>query len=253
MTRARWRTVLLLAGLVPALAAVGFALLVLRVLVLQHLGDRAYEDGRYLDAAGHYRSAGHLDPFEDWLAAFDAGAARHTAGQLRPAIRAYRAALDFGVPHREECTVRINLSLAFEAVGDRAAQRGRLGAADDAYRSGISALEDGRCPSDAGRGERQAKDARGVDERLHRKLQHDRQRREERRNQRSQRGGGKARQHQTPQQRRQQQQEQQRAQQRERQREQERRRRLGQLNQLGQQQRQNQQNRDEGFGYQPSW
>lgn len=238
-TRDRWRTILLLLGIVPALAAVAFTVLVMRFLVLQHVGDKAYDDGRYLDAAGHYRSAGHLNPFEDWLAAFDAGAARHTAGRFGAAIKAYRAALDLGVPHREECTVRIDLALAFEAVGDRDSRARRLDAGDDSYRSGISALEDGHCPTDSGRGAHQTKDAATVDERLHQKLNRNQQARQqqkkkdEQQHKKQQHGKGKA------QQRRQQQQQ--------------REQKLRQQNQQGLQQRKDQQSHDEGFGYQPNW
>ena len=86
------------------------------------------------------------------------GAARHTEGEYAAAVSAYKAALSFGVPHRDECTVRINVSLADESIGDRAAKANHLDDADDAYRDGIAALEDGDCPTHSGRGADQTKD-----------------------------------------------------------------------------------------------
>ena len=83
MTRRRWRRILLLTGTVPALAALLFTAMVVRFLAIQHSGANAYTDEQYLDAAGHYRSAGHWNPFEDWIAAFDAGTAADTGVVLR--------------------------------------------------------------------------------------------------------------------------------------------------------------------------
>lgn len=241
MTRERLRTILLCAGLLPALAALLFAAMVLRFLAAQHSGNNAYDDGNYLDAAGHYRSAGHLNPFEDWLAAFDAGAARQVEGQYDAAILAYRAALSLGVPHRDACTVRINLALAEESIGDAATKANRLNAANDAYQAGISALEDGNCPTDSGRGADQTRDAKAVDDRLHKKTRHNQQQKKRQQQQQDKKK--------TPQQK---QQEQQQREKRKRQ-QQQRERQLNQQNQQGLKERKKQQNRDGGVGYQPNW
>ncbi|HJQ04706.1 MAG TPA: hypothetical protein VJ872_04650 [Nocardioides sp.] len=246
-SRDRLRKVLLLAGVLPGLVALLFAAMVLRILAVQHSGNNAYDDGHYLDAAGHYRLAGHLNPFQDWLAAFDAGAARHVDGEYAVAIRAYRAALDLGVPHQDECTVRINLALAEEAIGDAATKADRLNAANDAYQAGISALEDGHCPTDSGRGAQQTKDAKAVDDRLHKKT------RQNKKQQQKQQQEKKRRQQQeknkTPQQR----QQEQRQRQQQKREQQQREQKLNQQNKQGLQDRKSQQNRDGGAGYQPNW
>ncbi|MCL2542679.1 MAG: hypothetical protein FWE71_09525 [Nocardioidaceae bacterium] len=258
MTRRRIRTILLVVGVLPAIAAVLFAAMVARMLLVQHSGDSAYDDGHFLDAAGHYRSAGHLDPFENWIAAFDAGAARHADGQYAVAVRAYQAALAFGVPHRDSCTVRINLSLADEAIGDKAEKAGHANAADDAYQAGITALEDGRCPTDSGHGPHQTKDAKRVDKRLHDKIKHNqqqkqRQQQKKKRQQQKKRSESKKQRQQDKKREQHKRQQQQQEQQRKRKQQQKRERLLQQQNQQGAQQRKSQQNLDQGWGYTPNW
>lgn len=247
MTRERTRRILMYAGIVPGLAALLFAAMVLRILAVQHSGNNAYNDGHYLDAAGHYRSAGHLNPFQDWLAAFDAGAARHVAGEYTTAIRAYQAALDLGVPHQDACTVRINLALAEESIGDRATAARRLNAANNAYRAGISALEDANCPYDSGRGAQQTKDAAAVDERLHKKTEQNRRQQEQQRKER------KRQQQQDKKKSQQEKQREKRQQERRKQQQRQRERQLNRQNQQGLKDRKDQQNLDGGVGYQPSW
>lgn len=252
LDRHSWRRVLLIAGVVPLVLALAYTAMVVRVLAIQHSGNVAYAGQRYLDAAGSYRSAGHWNPFENWIAAFDAGAARHAQGQLHSAIRAYQAALDFGVPHRDDCTVRINLALAHEALGDQATRQHRINEADDEYGAGIDALEVGHCPTDSGQGPWQTRDAKRVDDRLHKKLRHNQQQQQEQRkkrqqNQQSPRNKNKSKQQQQKQRERQQRQRQLEKQEKERQK------KLQHQNQQGLKQRQKQQGRDGGIGSQPSW
>lgn len=265
LDRGRWRRVLLVVGVLPLLVALAYTAMVVRVLAVQHSGNGAYADQRYLDAAGSYRSAGHWNPFEDWVAAFDAGAARHAQGQLHSALAAYEAALDFGVPHRDDCTVRINMALAHEALGDQATKKGRVNEADDEYSAGIDALEVGHCPTDSGQGRWQTADAKRVDERLHKKLRHNQQqqqqqqqqKQEQRQKQKQQQQKNKhqskqQRQKQREKQRRQRQKQQQQEKRREQQ-EKKREQKLRQQNQQGLKQRKKQQGRDQGFGSEPSW
>jgi tetratricopeptide (TPR) repeat protein len=243
MTRDRVRRLLLVGGLLPLLLALVLTVLVGRMALLQHRANTAYAEGRFPDAAHAYRGAGRFTPFEDWIAAFDAGAARHAGGDYAAAVEDYRAALASGVPRREECTVRINLALADEAIGDAAAKADKLDDADEAYRSGIAALEDGGCPHDAGRGEQQTKDAKAVDERLRRKLQHDAQQKKQQQSRKKD---------QQPQDQ-QQKQEQKRKEERQRREQQKREDQLQQLNGQGAEKRQRDQDQGEGFGYVPSW
>lgn len=241
--RHRLRTYLLLGGIIPLVAALAFAALVVRMSVLQHNGDGAYAEGRHPDAARDYRGAGRFLPFEDWVAAFDAGAARHAGGDYPAAITDYREALALGVPRREECTVRINMSLADEAIGDAAAKAKKLDEADKAYLAGIAALEDGDCPSDSGRGPDQTKDAATVDERLHQKIQRDAEQKKQQQNQqeKDQQGKKKDKQPNDGKDERQQ-------------REQKKREeKLTLQNQQGREKRQQDQEQQEGYGYEPAW
>lgn len=159
---------LMLAGIVPALLALVFAAVVLRMTQLQSDGDEAFDQARYPEAADTFAAAGGWNPFEDWVSAFDEGAARHADGDLTPAIDLYRLALET-VPQAEECTVRINLSLAHEAVGD-AAVEDEPENARDAWEAGLRVLREGGCPTDAGGGEAQTRDAGVVEQRLLDKL-----------------------------------------------------------------------------------
>jgi len=237
LRRERVRTALVVGGLLPLLLALGLTVLVGRTTVLQHAADSAYADGRNPDAERDYRSAGRLLPFEDWIAAFDAGVARHTDGDYPGAVRDYLAALAAGVPLRDQCTVRINLGLADEAIGDKATSAHQLDAAAKAYQAGIAALEAADCPTHAGRGAQQTKDGKAVDDRLHAKLQHNAQQQDQ------QKKSGKKKPQQPDQGSQQDQQDQQ----------QKRADKLEQQNQQGLKERQRQQEQDEGFGYQPAW
>jgi tetratricopeptide (TPR) repeat protein len=242
MSRVHLRHVLLLAGLVPLVLALALTVLVARMALLQHRADTAYAEQRYADAAGSYRGAGRFTPFENWVAAFDAGAARHAGGDYAKAVEDYRSALALGVPHRDECTVRINLSLADEAIGDAAAKAKKYDDADQAYLAGIAALEDGGCPSDSGRGAQQSKDARTVDQRLHRKLQRDAQEKKKQQEQQKkdqQKPGTKK--GKTP------------AQQKQEQEQKKREQQLQKQDQEGAQQREQDQDQTQGFGNIPTW
>ncbi|MCR1784456.1 hypothetical protein KVF89_18075 [Nocardioides carbamazepini] len=167
--RRRLRRVLLLAGLLPALLLAAYALKVTLMLQANASGRDAFDRGDYDAAAADFAGTRRLNWFESWVAAFDAGTADHAQERYDDAIASYEAALD-DVPRREECTVRINLALAHEAVGDAALASG---AADDArasFQAGIDALAAGTCPTDSGRGADQSADAAAVDKRLREKL-----------------------------------------------------------------------------------
>jgi cobalamin biosynthesis protein CobT len=167
MTR---RKLLFLLGLLPLLLVTLYAVKV--ALLLSHDGDGrgAFDDKRYDAAAAEFAGNRSLNVLEPWVAAFDEGAARHAAGDLDDAVDAYTAALR-DVPEDEECTVRINLALAHEAIGDAKIQMPDRDAAIEAWQAGIDALEDGDCPEHSGRGEDQTADAKAVDDRLEQKIE----------------------------------------------------------------------------------
>ncbi len=168
--RARLRRALFVAGLLPALLVLAYTVKV--VLMLQHnaAGRDAFERGDYDGAAAEFFDTRDLNWFQPWVAPFDEGTAHHAEGAFDKAIAAYEDALDV-VPRREECTVRINLALAHEAVGDRREAGQDHDGAVASWQAGIDVLEEGDCPTDAGRGEDQREDAAGVEERLADKIE----------------------------------------------------------------------------------
>ncbi len=170
----RLRRVLVLAGILPALVALAFAVKVATMLSHDRDGRSGFDDGTFLAAADEFAANGSLNWFEPWITAFDEGAARHAEGDLEDALELYVAALA-DVPAEEECTVRINEALALESLGDTAAENGDADEATGRWQAGIDTLAEGGCPTDSGRGEDQTADAAAVDQRLRDKLQQQQQ------------------------------------------------------------------------------
>lgn len=172
--RSDLRTLLLLAGLLPALLALALAVKVGLMLRTDAAGRDAYDRGDRDGAAAEFHDNRTLNWFEPWVAPFDEGAAWHADGDPARAISLYEKALE-DVPVAEECTVRINLALAHEAVGDAALADGDDEGAATEWEAGLEALRAADCPTDAGRGEEQSEDAAAVEERLEDKLQEQQQ------------------------------------------------------------------------------
>ncbi|GAA3668810.1 hypothetical protein GCM10022237_30850 [Nocardioides ginsengisoli] len=165
----RTRRILLLAGLLPALLVAAYVIKVALMLHDNSVGRERFDLGDDDGAASSFASTRRLNLMESWIAPFDEGATWHSDGKYATAIRLYEEALR-SVPKREECTVRINLALAHEAVGDAAAEAGAKESARESWQAGIDALAAGHCPTDAGRGKKQSSDAGAVDQRLRQKL-----------------------------------------------------------------------------------
>lgn len=140
----RHRRPLLLAGLLPAVLALLFAAKVALMLAHDGGGRDRFEDGDHVAAAGEFAANQWLNVLEPWIAHFDEGAARHAAGDLDAAVDAYREALA-AVPEAEECLVRINLALAYEALGDAAVRKQAPDAAVGHWTAAIAVLTDGGC------------------------------------------------------------------------------------------------------------
>ena len=174
MNRTRLRTVLVLAGLLPAVVALAFAAKVVVMLSHDAGGRGAYGDGDFVAAAEDFSANGSLNWFEPWIAAFDEGAARHADDDLDGALRLYAQALE-DVPAEHECTVRINEALAHETLGDRAAEEDDADEATSHWQAGIDTLAEGDCPTDAAGGEAQTEDAAAVDQRLRHKQEQQQQ------------------------------------------------------------------------------
>jgi hypothetical protein len=191
--------ILVLAGLLPTLVALLFAVKVVAMLSHDRDGRAQFDDDAYVAATDEFSANGSVNWFEPWIAAFDEGAARHADGDLEAAIDLYLTALD-DVPGREECTVRINLALAHETLGDTALEEGDADEAAGWWQAGVDALADGGCPTDSGRGREQTEDAAAVDQRLRDKLQRQQQEQQQEQQQQQQQDD----QEQTPEERREQ-------------------------------------------------
>ncbi|WP_141014374.1 hypothetical protein [Nocardioides sambongensis] len=235
--RPRLRKVLLLAGVVPAVLAVVLAVLVTRMLTSQGAGEESFDSGDFADAAASFDSAGGVNPFEEWVTAFDRGAAEHADGDLDAAIELYESALTT-VPTAEECTVRINLALAHESVGDGLVEDEDADEQDveDAIASwdaGLTALRDGDCPEDSGRGEAQTEDAAAVEERLEKKIEQQQQQQQQKKKKDDQKENDE---------------DQKKKQERER-----KERELEKQNERAEKQKQRYERQKESGGYQPEW
>ncbi len=166
----RTRNRLLAWGLLPALLCLLFAGKVGLMLSADAAGRLAYEQGDFAVAQQEFASNDRLNLFEPWKARFNEGDARYQQGDHVGAVSRFEAALT-DVPHEHDCTVRINLALTHERVGDLAAEGADRAAAVQAWQAGRDTLAAGDCPTDAGGGPEQAGTARVVDERLRRKIE----------------------------------------------------------------------------------
>lgn len=167
--RAPRRRILLIAGLLPLVVAVAFFV---KVVVMMHhdaAGQSAWDERNGATALEEYAANRSVNIMERWLAPYDAGDAAFLLSDYDRAVGYYTTALDT-VPYEHECTVRINLALADEKIGDAAAQAGSRDEAEQAWKDGIATLTAGHCPTHAGQGAQQSKDAATVKKRLEDKL-----------------------------------------------------------------------------------
>ncbi len=116
-TDRRRRRLLYLIGLVPALLLLMVSGRIVVLLHQQGQAMAAYGAGDYERAAEHFANNRWLNPIERWVAPFGEGDAHYRLEDFPKAIAAFEAALEV-VPEVHECTVRVNLALAHEALGD---------------------------------------------------------------------------------------------------------------------------------------
>ncbi|WP_148059557.1 hypothetical protein [Salana multivorans] len=108
-----------------ALAAVFLFAICIVVLV----GERSYAAQSYTSAAGQFGVVRSVNAVETWKPHYNVGTAEYSSGRF------FAATQDLGValtlvpkapegepPGRDECLVRINLSLSYEGLGDEAAR-----------------------------------------------------------------------------------------------------------------------------------
>lgn len=167
--RAPRRNLLFVIGIVPSILALLFAGKVGLMLQANAAGSSSYDDGQYADAMGSFERNLTANLFEEWKAPFNRGDAQHQDKAYDDAIESYETALK-SVPTEDECTVRINLALTHELVGDAALDQGKPDRAIDSWQTGRDVLAEGDCPTDAGRGDQQSEVAATVDQRLADKL-----------------------------------------------------------------------------------
>lgn len=94
-----------------------------RVVVLDITNDSgraAYGRGDHGDAQLKFQENEALNPFEKWVAPFNDGGAKFRAGDPSGAVGSFERALGLA-PEEHECTVRVNLAISREGVGDRLA------------------------------------------------------------------------------------------------------------------------------------
>jgi tetratricopeptide (TPR) repeat protein len=177
--RRRTRRRLLLAGIPLVLVALAVQWKVATMLGNDSDGRADYAAGSYADAQDAFASNGTLNLVEAWISPYDDGTARYRLEDFAGAVRSLEDALATA-PSEEECRVRINLALAHEAVGDKAAAGEQARRKLEAWQDALDVLEKGGCvvlaaESKSGVGSsspEQVRDARTVVERLRRKLQH---------------------------------------------------------------------------------
>ncbi|VXA93826.1 hypothetical protein [Nocardioides sp. AX2bis] len=145
-----WRRRLLLAGVLPALAAAAFSLEVVVVLHHDAEGRGALADGAPARAAEAYAANRTLNLLEPWVAPYDEATARFRAGDPVGAVRGYATALPLA-PAEQECRVRTDLALAHAAAGAPARGVRALGdcpVTDERAAEVLSALQDDLAAAD---------------------------------------------------------------------------------------------------------
>jgi len=167
--RARLRRRLLLVGLVPLLLVALVGLKVVLMLGHDRDGRAAYGRDDHGPAAEAFAGNSTLNVVETWVAPFDEGTSLLADGEYDDALRRLDAALDHA-PAEQRCTVLVNVALAHEALGDAAEENDDAATARERWEAGRDALADGDCPTDAGQGADQARQATAVDDRLADKL-----------------------------------------------------------------------------------
>lgn len=147
--RIQRRNQLLALGAIPAVVALLLLLDVVLQLQANHEGRSAYHDKAYADAEQAFLDASGVGLPEGWVAPFNAGAAAYQDGQYADAAGHFEAALD-DVPDDRECTVRVNLALSHEALGDQLRKQGKPQQSLEQFHVGRTALDAGGCADGEG-------------------------------------------------------------------------------------------------------
>lgn len=137
-------------GVVPVLVVLLLVLDVGLQLKANHDGRTAYDDKAYADAEQAFLDAAGVDLPEGWVKPFNAGAAAYQDGQYADAQAHFESALA-DAPDDRECTVRVNLALTHEALGDEQRRQGSRRQSLEKFGDARTVLEGGGCSEDEGR------------------------------------------------------------------------------------------------------
>jgi len=143
------RNQLFVLGVVPALVVLLLAIDVGVQLKANHDGRAAYDNKAFADAEEAFLDAAGVELPEGWVKPFNAGAAAYQDGQYADARSHFESALD-KAPDDRECTVRVNLALTHEALGDELRRRGNRRQSLEKFGDGRTVLESGGCAEDDG-------------------------------------------------------------------------------------------------------
>lgn len=142
--RLRRRRTLLLAWSAPVVAlALVAAIFLLFIASVGGVATAAYQDGRDEGALRSYDVLTGVNVVERWKAPYGQGTMRYVLGQAFTATLALERAWEL-VPHHEpvasddECRVAINLSLAYETLGDDALAAGDAEAAVEYFQAAVN-------------------------------------------------------------------------------------------------------------------
>jgi tetratricopeptide (TPR) repeat protein len=131
-------------GVVPAMVVLLVALDVGLQLRANHDGRTAYDDKAYADAEQAFLDAAGVDLPESWVQPFNAGAAAYQDAQYADAQAHFESALADARGDRE-CTVRVNLALTHEALGDEQRRQGNRRKSLEKFGEARTVLEAGGC------------------------------------------------------------------------------------------------------------
>lgn len=136
-------------GVVPVLVVLLLVLDVGLQLKANHDGRAAYDDKAYADAEQAFLDAAGVDLPEGWVKPFNAGAAAYQDAQYADAVAHFESALA-DAPDDRECTVRVNLALTHEALGDEERRQGNRRKSLEKFGEARTVLEVGGCAEDDG-------------------------------------------------------------------------------------------------------
>ncbi|NYG58115.1 tetratricopeptide (TPR) repeat protein [Nocardioides daedukensis] len=160
--RVKMRNILFLVGIIPVILTFLFVAKVGLMLSAQAAGESAYDEGDHPKAGEKFEGNKSLNLLEPWLAPFNYGTTLFQDADYEGAIKEFEAALK-KAPKDERCTVRNNIALAHEVIGDGLVEDDPQ-AAIDSWQAGRDVLAEGDCPDDN-------EDSKTIDERLKKKIE----------------------------------------------------------------------------------